>query len=84
MITGFFLQLIFWLANALIGILPNATPLPSDFADGVSLIMAKLSAFSWLFPIYSLINAVIFVALFDLTILGFKLALWVLKLIRPH
>lgn len=84
MITGFFLQLLLWLVGAVINVLPNAKALPAGFQDAVTLIATQLSAFSWLLPVYSLINAVIFVVAFDALVLLFRLSVWVLKIIRPH
>jgi len=84
MITGFLLTLVFSLASWVLGLLPLGTALPSQFSDAVTLIAGYLSAYSWLLPVYQLISALIFVVLFDTVILGFKLSVWVLKLIRPH
>jgi len=84
MITAFFLTIVYLLAGGIITILPTATALPTQFVDGVTLLANYLSAFSWLLPIYQLINAIIFIIAFDVIVLGFRLSVWVLKLIRPH
>jgi len=66
MITGFFLQIFFFLVTGFINALPTATPLPAEFTDAITLVAGYASAWSWLLPIYEAIGTLLFVLFFDI------------------
>jgi len=85
MITGFFLTIVFYVASAVLGILPiDQGALPAQFTSSITLIVGYINAWSWLFPIQQMLIVVAFMFAFYGYLMAFRIGVWFLKLIRPH
>lgn len=83
MITGAIINLFYNLIAFLIGLLPTGDlGIPTEFTDGLTLIVQYLHAWSWLLPVDHLLSAVITVISFKLVILLVKFVFWTIRTIR--
>lgn len=62
----------------LLFLLPDATALPSEFYDGLYLIVGYIKAWDGIFAISSLIQALYFVVLFSTFIYLVKISIWII------
>jgi len=62
--------------------LPASTGLPTPIHDTLTFAVEKLAAVSFIFPSDSLVQALVFIMLFEIAILVFKLVMRIIKLIR--
>jgi len=83
MIIGFLLTLVYYLATGLAGLLPTGSAtMPQGFIDGILLVIGYLQSFTWLLPVDTLFDVVLFVVAFELTYLLAQFILWIIKLFR--
>lgn len=83
MITGFLFTIIYAFTTFLLNFLPDgAAGIPAQFISAFTLIVGYVNAYSWLLPVDQLFYALIFTVSLELVLMGFRISLWLLKLIR--
>jgi len=83
MITGFIINAFYSLLSSLLSVFPEGDlGIPTEFTNGITLIVQYLHAWSWLLPVDHLLSAVITVVSFYVVLLGIQSVLWVIRTIR--
>jgi len=62
--------------------LPNSEGLPAPINDTLTFAVEKLAAVSFIFPSDSLVTALVFIVVFEIAVLTFRLVMRIIKLIR--
>jgi len=83
MITGFLMQMGIALIGFFVGLLPIVA-MPSGWTDAFTLIWGYMNAFSFLFPMATLVSVLSLALTFHLTLLGYDVSLKVYHMIRGH
>lgn len=78
MITSFFLQILFYFVNFLVGFLPSGN-LPSGFSDSLIYFWNLINSFSYILAVDTLLQGMLVVGAFELAILAFHFIEWLLK-----
>jgi len=81
MITGFFLSVIFSVISFFLGLLPT-TSFPLAISQAVNSAWGYINAFSFLFPVGTLLICLGIVLGYYITIFALDIGLWVIHLIR--
>jgi len=68
--------------SAILSFLPDSAGLPTGVHTALTFAVDKLNAFNFIFPVQDLVNALIFIAIFEVAILIFKGTMRVIKTIR--
>jgi len=83
MITGFIINIFYQFLAFIIGFLPTGDlGIPTEFTDGLNLIVQYLHAWSWLLPVDQLLAAVITVIGFYAILMGVRITLWIIRTVR--
>lgn len=81
MITGFFLNVLLVLLNFFFGLVPPF-PMPAPVLSSLTFIVGLMNAWTWLFPVGTLLTVVGLSISFHLALVLFDLAIWIIHLIR--
>jgi len=76
MITGFFLQIGLSLLQFFVGLLP-VIAFPTQITTAFQTVWGYVNAFSFIFPVATLVQVLVIAGIFHLTILGWRMANWV-------
>lgn len=70
------------LVGRIFDVLPDSSALPPQFYDAWSVVMSRIGFIDNLFSVNLLFYGITSIIAFELTILTFRFAMWVIKLIR--
>lgn len=79
MITNFLLTLAYNLAAFIISFFPVHSGLPSEVTDAGSLIVTLMGYINVLIPVNTILNAMVFIGLFEVQVVLIKIILWLAK-----
>lgn len=78
MISTFFLTLFNSFINLLLGLLPTGD-LPTEISSAIMYFFAVANQFTYVFPVYTLIQAIIVVLIFDGVVLLWQAINWIIR-----
>jgi len=82
MIGTFFLNAFYGLLSILFSLFPTSSGLPGGFANAISSTVNFINAYSILVDVDTLFTVIIYTVAFELGIIGYKVVLWVIHIIR--
>lgn len=78
MITTFILTILYSFSNLVLAFLPTGT-LPAGFTTALAYFWGALNAFSYIFPVSTLLAALAIVLAFDVGVMAWHFLQWVIK-----
>jgi len=81
MITGFFLQIFLTLIMFFVGLLP-VVAFPSQITSAIATVWGAVNAFSFIFPVGTLLTVLGIAMTFHLTMIGWNFANYIARWIR--
>lgn len=79
MITNFLLTLGYNLAAFIIGLFPVHSGLPTEIVDTGQIVVTLLGYINYILPVNTILNGLVFIALFEVQVLLIKILLWLAK-----
>lgn len=82
MITGWIINAIYILFYNLLVFLPDSTGLNSNITSAITTVASNAHSIDGLFPVYTLIEILKLVVIFEIGVSSFKIINWVLNKVR--
>jgi len=83
MITNALLTVISALINLFVSVLPEAS-LPSEFSASALTVFSEIGKLNWLFPLTDFFVVVGLIIAVEVALIGIRLPLWVIHLVRGN